>query len=246
MLHDYELGVGPRDNGVFFLAGGESDGDPHCYMASGHDLPARIVARDVESRRWQTAYYAISGFTPWTQTEAGYIGSHCAAKASEGGNYALDGPATGIRSTPSPELAVRSAELAKVIALLMTVLGCGVLGGATVADKGLFYLRTRQSNARGRIAPDGSVTVLAGSSGLEEVTSSAPKSVIAYRDQMVQSGTARLGGGRFEMTVDQTFSSLSYAAAMIVGQSVNGHELWKTADGLSARQAGALIEPKAA
>jgi hypothetical protein len=248
MLHDYELGVGPKDNGVFFLVGGEADGSPHCYMASGHDLPSRIVARDVETSHWQTAYYAVSGSTPWTQTEAGYIGSHCAAKAAESGRYALYGPATGIQSTPAPELAARCAKQADSIASLMKTLGCDVLGQASAShtDDDLFYLKQRQSEARGRVSKDGSITVLAGSSGPEEPARSTANATLKYRKRLISSGLASISGGRFELLSDHEFGKLSTAAAVITGSSINGYIHWKTSSGLTSRQYWAAAHSEAA
>lgn len=240
MLHEYELGVWPKDNGVFFLVGGDGDGSPHCYIASGHDLPARIIARDVETSRWQTAYYAVSGASPWTQTEAGYIGSHCAEKAAGFGRYAPYGPATAFQSSPAPELDKQCEGPAFAISLLLAILGCDALGqvNSVAADERLFYLNRRQSSARSRVSSDGSVTVLAGSFGLAEATNSLAGSIVRYRERLIEQGVAYIQGNRFELLADHRFESLSTSAAVITGKSINGQEAWKSAEGETPRQIG--------
>lgn len=236
-LHDYELGVGPKDNGVFFLVGGDTDGSSHCYMASGHDLPARIAARDVETSRWQTAYYAVSGGAPWSQTEAGYIGSDCAAKAADGGRYALYGPATGVQSTPSPELAARSTELAEVIALLMKTLGCGVLGEVSGADpeEGIFHLRDRGSDARMKMVGGGYV-VLAGSYGRESVRPSCELALVKKRQHLNDLGAAEVRGNNYVFLEDYAFGSPSTAAGVVIGGNTNGRDAWKNKQGSTLKQ----------
>lgn len=238
MLHEYELGVWPKDNGVFFLVGGESGGQPHCYIATGHDLPGRIVARDVETSRWETAYYAVSGATTWTQTEAGYIGSHCAAKGVESGSYALNGPATGIQSTAAPELTARSTELAEIIALLMKTLGCDVLGEVAKADseEGIFHLRDRGSHARMKVAGGGYV-VLAGSHGRESVRPSCELALVKKRQHLIELGVAEVQGDDYVFLNDYAFGSPSTAAGVVIGGNTNGRDAWKNADGSTLKQA---------
>lgn len=237
ILHDYELGVGPRDNGVFFLVGGEADGSPHCYMASGHDLPSRIVARDVDTSRWQTAYYAVSGASAWSQTEAGYIGRHCAAMAAESGRYALYGPATGIQSTPSPELAARCAQQADAISRLMKTLGCGALGEVARADSedGIFHLRDRGSDARMKMV-GGEYVVLAGSHGRESVRPSCELALVKKRQRLIDLGVTEIQGDNYVFLDDYAFGSPSTAAGVVIGGNTNGRDAWKNAEGATLKQ----------
>lgn len=237
LLHEYELGVWPKDNGVFFLVGGEGAGSPHCYIGSGHDLPGRIVARDVESSRWQTAYYAVSGSSTWSQTEAGYIGSHCVVRATEAGRYALYGPATGIQSTPAPELAVRAAAQASAISRLMKVLGCGVLGEPSKVDRdaALFYLRDRGSDARMKVV-GGQYAVLAGSYGRESVRPSCELPLVKKRQYLIELGLAEVQGDNYVFLHDYAFGSPSTAAGVVIGGNTNGRDAWKNAEGSTLKQ----------
>lgn len=247
MLHDYELGVGPKDNGVFFLVGGETDGSPHCYMASGHDLPSRIVARDVDTSRWQTAYYAVSGASAWSQTEAGYIGSHCAVMAAENGGYALYGPATGIQTTPAPELATQCTQQADTISRLMKTLGCGALEEVARADSedGIFHLRDRGSDARMKMV-GGEYVVLAGSHGSESVRPSCELALVKKRQYLLDLGVAEIQGDRYVFLDDYVFGSPSTAAGVVIGGNTNGRDAWKNAEGATLKQAQKRVVGSAA
>ena len=97
-----------------------------------------------------------------------------------------------------------------------------------------YLLASRGGNATGYPLEDDSFVVRKGSSISADTTEGFPSNYANLRNRLIQDGI--IAGRVF--TTDYTFSSVSAAAAVVIGRSANGRKEWTRLDGQSIAQTG--------
>ena len=81
------------------------------------------------------------------------------------------------------------------------------------------------------LSSSGDFVVLAGSQARIRTTATIPKSTVALRKTLMAAGVIREADGCLVFDNDYSFSSVSAAAATVIGAAANGRILWKLPDG---------------
>lgn len=103
----------------------------------------------------------------------------------------------------------------------------------------VFHLRVADIHARG-IRTDEGMVVLEGSDATATPYKSLTGNMAALRQGLIESGTLAPSGTKLRLTRDHLFKSLSQAAGVVAGYSINGREYWKLEDGTTYAQFEAL------
>lgn len=80
------------------------------------------------------------------------------------------------------------------------------------------------------IGLSGELVIIEGSKARVRTTPTAPKSMVALRETLIEKGILRRDGEFLVFTSNCSFSSPSSAAAAVIGASANGRVLWKLPD----------------
>lgn len=128
---------------------------------------------------------------------------------------------------------------------LVGVLGCDLfrseLGSSdeeTRADSEAASIETFEYSGKGfsakmRLSSTGRFIVLAGSLARTKPTGAFARRAAEIRETLIQREVLTESGPSLVFSADYTFSSVSSAAAVIGGTSINGRNAWKLADGRS-------------
>jgi len=92
-------------------------------------------------------------------------------------------------------------------------------------------------NAKGYATKDGGIVILAGSTGRATTQASATPGTLKRRSELIANGSAEMQGEDLVFLADCHFGSVSNAASVLAGMSVNGRTAWKTTEGLTYQQA---------
>ena len=109
-----------------------------------------------------------------------------------------------------------------------------------VEPETLVFTRSR-CNAKGYATQDGGIVVLAGSVGRATPQTFMAPGILKRRSELIASGSVEPQGEDLVFTSDCYFGSVSSAASVIAGASINGRTAWKTTGGLTYQQ----VEDKA-
>jgi len=105
-------------------------------------------------------------------------------------------------------------------------------GSAEVEKSGpLFSLKGEGYSATMLIGLSGDLIVKSASRARMRTTPTIPKGIAELRNALIESGVLREQDGSYLFTADYAFSSVSAAAATVIGASANGRALWKLEDG---------------
>lgn len=81
------------------------------------------------------------------------------------------------------------------------------------------------------LSPSGDFVVLAGSKARVRTTATIPRGTVSLRKTLMDAGVIREEDGFLIFDNDYSFSSVSAAAATVIGAAANGRILWKLPDG---------------
>lgn len=99
------------------------------------------------------------------------------------------------------------------------------------SDEPLFQCKSRGSEAHLLITRSREFVLQKGSKCRLEATNTVPEGVGNLRANLLEKGVLSEKDGALIFTTDYIFSSVSAAAAMVVGASINGRTAWKLANG---------------
>lgn len=94
-----------------------------------------------------------------------------------------------------------------------------------------FFFRGEGFSAEMVVGPSGDFIVQAGSKARLRTTSTIPRGTTTLRSTLLEKGVLREDGKFLLFTSNFSFSSVSAAAAAVIGASANGRILWKLPDG---------------
>ena len=94
-----------------------------------------------------------------------------------------------------------------------------------------FFFRGEGFSAEMEVGPSGDFIVQASSKARLRTTSTIPRGTTTLRSTLLEKGVLREDGNFLLFTSNYSFSSVSAAAAAVIGASANGRILWKLPDG---------------
>ncbi|UOO87183.1 GIY-YIG nuclease family protein [Neisseria arctica] len=139
----------------------------------------------------------------------------------------------------------KAAVLPEICASGVVVENGKTLSVETTADERLsennreiFYCKRGVADARGFLHEDGKqFIVMAGSLINSEYASYAPRAIEILRQQWLSEGLlSPVNSKQYRLNQDQIFSSVSYAAVMVIGKNANGRAEWKNASGRTFKE----------
>ncbi len=203
---------------------------------------------------WEDVIVLVSKDENLTKSHARYVESRLIAEARSNPGWSLPN-----RQDPGKEAGrlpladrVDMDKFVEEAKMLVGVLGCDLFRSIRVlsvaAETGaesrpadvqarretfVFEGRSGDFAAKMTVGLTGLFVVEAGSQARLEEAASAPVSVKRLRGDMQSAGDLREEGGFLMFSGDYGFKSVSAAAGVVCGASVNGRNAWKHADGRS-------------
>jgi predicted GIY-YIG superfamily endonuclease len=222
---------------VYFLFGsGDEVAKPKLYIGQTGDLKQRLAKHNKEKDFWQRAVILLSRAESLTSTHSLYLERLCIQRAKEAGRYIVENDTNGNKLNTTRPLEAECEELFETGQVLLGTLGFpaftqpGQQSGLH-ADTDIFYCAASGTGARGEYTSEGMV-VLEGSKARLKVTDSFKgKPLEKVRQGLIDAGILVPEGEHYVFTQNYSFGSPSTAAAVVVGNSMNGWVTWKTKDG---------------
>ena len=243
--------------GVYVLLGAE-DGPTdqrEAYIGESEGVYGRIAYHASPKGGkafWEDAIVLVSKDENLTKSHARYVESRLIAEAQQNPRWSLPN-----RQEPSGDagrlpLADRfdMDKFVEEAKMLVGVLGCDLFrsmrvprtrqaetraertdGGQDGRREFLFAGKSGEFRATMQVGSSGLFVVQAGSQARLKEVPSAPLGVKTLRETMRAAGDLREEGGVLLFSGDYGFKSVSSAAGVVCGASVNGRNSWKHADG---------------
>lgn len=228
-----------NNTGVYFLFGTSDDTDrQQVYIGEAENIINRIKQHVAEKDFWTECVVFISKDNNLNKAHIKYLENHLYMLAKDSKRYEILNSNVPTESSISEMDRAEMDEFIDNMRLILSVLGHKVLEPSITSTEKkneiVFFLQDRMGiRAKGKPTSEG-FAVLKGSTIAEEVASSLSKSVLNKRQQMIDQGIIN---EKNQFTQDWLFTSPSLAASIIVGYSINGRTAWKTAKGISLKEA---------
>jgi predicted GIY-YIG superfamily endonuclease len=219
---------------VYFLFGdAEESAKPKVYIGQTSDLKKRFVKHNKEKDFWQRAVVMLSRADSLTTTHSVYLERLCIQRAKEADRYTIENDTNGNKLNTTKPLEAECEELFETGETLMSTLGFALFDKPSDPPlaSNLYYCAAAGTDARAQYTPEGMV-VLKGSKARATVTDSFKgKPFYATRLKLQEAGILQPAGDALVFTQDYVFKSPSSAAAIIVGNNMNGWVTWKNQAG---------------
>lgn len=254
-----ELGKTRKDlnqSGVYFLFGKTPEGKPEVYVGqaverkNGHGITQRLLEHKKPSEDyWTEAVVLTTSDNSFGPTEVSYLEHKFYQMAVDAVQYevhnANDPNAGNVSEEKEAELESHVENTLLIIATLgykVFTKNSGQKAPVVSTDKNHHkvhcFSQSNDADANGICTEDGKIIVLKGSRVSDKISPSFEKQGHGFylkRKSLEKEGTIKDRIFR----KDYKFSSLSAAAAVVLGRSANGRTEWKTEDG---RDAGTLLK----
>lgn len=219
---------------VYFLFGDADESvKPQVYIGQTSDLKKRLVKHQKEKDFWQRAVVMLSRADSLTTTHSLYLEGLCIQRAREASRYVVENDTNGNKLNTTKPMEAECEELFETGETLMSTLGFQVFEKPVKPADGsnLYFCTASGTDARAQYTPEG-MAVLKGSKARGQVTDSfKDKGFHVLRKQLEAAGVLKPAGQQLVFTQDYVFNSPSAAAAIVVGNNMNGWISWKNKDG---------------
>ncbi|WP_415266615.1 GIY-YIG nuclease family protein [Acidovorax sacchari] len=219
---------------VYFLFGdAEESVKPQVYIGQTSDLKKRLVKHQKEKDFWQRAVVMLSRADSLTTTHSLYLEGLCIQRAKEASRYVVENDTNGNKLNTTKPMEAECEELLETGETLMSTLGFQVFEKPVkpAEASNLYFCTASGTDARAQYTPEG-MAVLKGSKARGQVTDSfKDKGFHVLRKQLEAAGVLKPAGQQLVFTQDYVFKSPSAAAAIVVGNNMNGWISWKNKDG---------------
>lgn len=224
---------------IYFLIGKneEDESKPLVYVGEAGNFWTRICQHEGEKDFWQTAIAFSSKDDNFTKIHAGYLENTCYEMALKAGRCELQNSSTPIKHLlPEREIAAQTTFL-NYLKILLASLGYTFLEpliSQNVVDKEnpIFTCEGKGAIAKGRLTTEGFI-VYTGSTAVREkyystyATKKNPKTI----KNLIDNGYLAIQDDDFFVFLkDYPFNRPSAASDIILGNSSNGWDVWRTAD----------------
>ncbi|QIQ22174.1 GIY-YIG nuclease family protein [Zophobihabitans entericus] len=230
--------------GVYFLFGiNEENGLPTVYIGETENVYERLKQHiKNEEYFWQEVIFFTNKDENLTKAHIKYLESRLVDMAKIAGRYIVINANTPTCSTlPRSDIAAMEAFIRNQLVLL-GAMGHRFLEPLTdIAvkpetiknttknnqDNDLFYIHTKNAKAFATAQrTDEGMVILANSKALLVDGSSLSNKNKEIRDNLIEQGQLHLNSDYYVFTKDVLSASPSQAAAVVLGYSVNGREIW--------------------
>lgn len=217
---------------VYFLLQEEvGEAKRKLYIGQTSKVKSRFATHHSEKLFWQKALVVSSRAESLSPAHLFQLEQLCIQRARAAGRFHIQNSNNGQKYVLTKHLQADCEDLFDMSNLLLTTLGLDLFTTHT-SDSAAVYRCTQVGvNARAQYSPEG-MTILKGSTARKTVTPSfEAKSFYQTRLKLLDSGILKTEGEHLVYTEDFTFGSPSAAAAITIGNNVNGWEAWRTEDG---------------
>jgi hypothetical protein len=228
--------------GVYLLCGavGE-DGATSLYIGEGDPVASRIDQHHAKKDFWTWGVFFTSSDAALNKVHIQYLEAELVRLAQEAKRVSLDNG----NSPQKPSLS--AADEAEASGFLGNMLGILPLIGIHAFEKApqlekhdqVLHLSMKEIDGKGFETSSGFV-IRAGSTARKKERPSIPSIIAQRRALLLENGGLVDQGNAYRFTQDCLTSSPSYAAALLVGGSANGRELWKDSLGRSLNELAEL------
>ena len=225
--------------GIYFLICQEVDGTDSVYIGEAENVLERLVQHLREFQTGKEKYYwntaVIFVGRDLNKALIRYLENRFVEIAKECGRYVILTKNT-YKNTVIKESQIASMEeFIDNVKILINTLGYKVLVPVPKADDDTVYLICKGSGALAKgFVSSGGFTVLQGSTVSDHIVPSFEirgKNYYNLRNALIKDSVIK--ENRF--IKDYEFSAPSAASAVVLGRSSNGHEDWKTEDGIKLK-----------
>lgn len=236
----------PRDEftgvGVYFLFGESDDGEPMVYIGEADNCSTRLKQHHQSKDFWTTAVVVGSRTGSLTKAHARLLEFLSIRQAADAGRYRLDNGNAGSRPPIPAWMEADVFEVFETAGTLLSTLAYPVFDAKPSRkvlgdeeqddDSRRFFCTERGIKAEAIYSEDG-LTVLKGSTGrIDAVPSfSGDHAQPRRRARLIDEGILVEDHGVLRLTRDESFSSPSAAANVMMGRTSNGWLVWKDASG---------------
>lgn len=218
---------------VYFLFGdADESAKPQVYIGQTTDLKKRLVKHQKDKDFWQRAVVMLSRAESLTTTHSLYLERLCIQRAKEADRFVVENDTNGNKLNTTRPMEAECEELLETGETLMSTLGFPLFEKPAKPDGSNVYFCTASGgDARAQYTPEG-MAVLKGSKARGQVTDSfKDKGFHVLRKQLEAEGILKPVGDQLVFTQDYLFKSPSAAAAIVVGNNMNGWLSWKNQAG---------------
>ncbi|MEM8738492.1 MAG: GIY-YIG nuclease family protein [Planctomycetota bacterium] len=227
--------------GFYFLFGETDDGRPLVYIGEAEDCAVRIGQHHKQKEFWKTAIVIGSRTGSLTKAHVRLLEYMSIERAKAAERYELENGNAGIQPVIPEWMQADVGEIFDTAGTLLSALSFPVFeprpsrvanNAPTVDDDRRFFCRERGIDAEAIYGEDG-LTVLKGSIGrLDAVPSfSGNHAQPRRRTRLIEEQILVEDNGVLCLTRDESFSSPSAAANVMMGGTGNGWLLWKDKHG---------------
>lgn len=234
LLKDFLAMPESAGGAVYFLFGdADESAKPHVYIGQTTDLKKRLVKHQKEKDFWQRAVVMLSRADSLTTTHSLYLERLCIKRAKEADRFVVENDTNGNKLNTTKPMEAECEELFETGETLMSTLGFQLFEKPVKPAEGaaLYFCTASGTDARAQYTPEG-MAVLKGSKARGQVTDSfKDKGFHVLRKQLEAEGILKPAGDQLVFAQDYVFKSPSAAAAIVVGNNMNGWLSWKSQDG---------------
>lgn len=225
--------------GVYILVGDMPDDGSlsMVYIGEGDPVLPRLRRHDAEKDFWTSAVAFTSKGTPLNKAHIQYLEYKLIALAQERRMCRLDNQNNPAAPSISEADAAAMDEFLDKLLSILPLLSISVFEApvrpASAAEDRLYLRGKNQAQAVQRAT---GFIVLQGSEAVLNSSPSCRENCLNKREALRESGRLQEASGKLIFTEDTAFTSPSYAASVILGNSTNGRDAWKNANGVSLKQ----------
>lgn len=201
------------------------------YIGQTSQVDSRFVKHHADKQFWQKALVASSRTEALSPAHLFQVEQLCISRARAAGRFSIHNGNRGQKYSLTKHMLVQCEDLFDDINLLLTTLGVDLFSAHTSSTAPLYQCTQVGVNARAQYSAEG-MTVLKGSTARKNVAPNfKEKSFFGTRQKLIESGILKDAGEHLVYTEDYTFGSPSAAAAITIGNNVNGWDAWRQEDG---------------
>ena len=224
--------------GVYVLLG-ERNGTPLAYIGETEDLGERLRSHAAKKDWWDTAILVTSAGNNLHKAHVKYLEARLVETAREVGTMPLDNGNTPPRSSLSEAATSNMESFLETLQMVLPAIRVDMfLNKARPADTAtmpptastsepIFIIQSDRTGVNARaLLKGGEMEVQAGSLG-RTIENKSSYSYAELINSLTAAGVVTSEAGQTRFLQNYSFSSVSAAAAAIVGRSANGRTEWK-------------------
>lgn len=217
---------------VYFLLQEEVGGAKReLYIGQTSKVGSRFTKHHTDKQFWQRALVASSRVESLSPAHLFQVEKMCISRARATGRYAIHNGNKGQSYELTKHMLAQCEDIFDDLNLLLTTLGLDLFSSHTSSSAPVYFCKQVGVDARAQYTSDG-MTVLKGSTARKTVAPNfQTKSFFQTRQKLIDAGILKLKDEHLVYTEDYTFGSPSAAAAITIGNNVNGWDAWRREDG---------------